>query len=44
MFNQVCTLINFLDLGNSASTDSIRQAKGVPPAPNPTLETNKQVF
>ena len=26
---------------NSENTDSIRQAKGVPPAPIPTLETNK---
>ena len=29
-------------LGNSANTDLIRQTKGVPPAPTPTLETNKQ--
>ena len=31
-------------LGNSANTDSIRQAKGEPgqtPVPTPTLETNK---
>ena len=31
-------------LGNSANTDSIRQAKGEPgraPIPTPTLETNK---
>ena len=34
-------------LGNSANTDSIRQAKGEPgqaPIPTPTLETNKQEF
>ena len=32
-------------LGNSANTDSIRQAKGEPgqaPVPTPTLETNKK--
>ena len=29
-------------LGNSANTDLNRQAKGLPPAPSPTLETNKQ--
>ena len=32
-------------LGNSASTDSLRQEKGEPgqaPVPTPTLETNKQ--
>ena len=34
-------------LGNSANTDSIRQAKGEPgqaPVPTPTLETNKQTI
>ena len=31
-------------LGNSANMDLIRQAKGVPLAPTPTLETNKQTI
>ena len=31
-------------MGNSSNTDPIRQAKGVPSAPTPTLETNKQIF
>ena len=30
-------------MGNSANTDLFRKAKGVPLAPTPTLETNKQV-
>ena len=31
-------------LGNSTNTDSIRQAKGEPLAPTPTLETNKLIL
>ena len=36
------TIVHSSTLGNSANTDLICQAKGVRPAPIPTLETNKQ--